>query len=106
MTRRITTLIAATALATGMMSGTAFADPAPVPGPPTHEHTLTTPGNRNVVKIGPTACRVEQADRGARNFHLRVHSFGPPPDHNDPVAPVDPDRENLEIGFVRCPPQG
>ena len=98
MKRRITTLLAATALATGMLSGTAFAKgPAPVPGPPTHEHSLTTPGNGNVVQIGPPVCRVEQAERGARNFHLRVHSFGPGGD--TPVAPVDPERAGLQIGF-------
>ena len=76
MKRRITTLLAATALAMGMMSGTAFAKggPPPVFGPPAHEHTLTTPGNGNVVNIGPPACRIEQADRGARMFHQKVHS--------------------------------
>ena len=74
MKRRITTLLAATALATGMMSGTAFAGPPTVFGPPAHEHTLTTPGNGNVVNMGPPACRVPQAERGALMFHQKVHS--------------------------------
>lgn len=96
MKRRITTLLAATALATGMMSGTAFAKgPAPVPGPPTHEHSLTTPGNSNVVKIGPPVCRVPQAERGARNFHLKVHSV------MAGAAPVT--TAGLEIGFYPNP---
>jgi hypothetical protein len=96
MKRRLTTLFAATALAMGAMSGTALAKgPAPVPGPPTHEHTLTTPGNGNVVQIGPPGCRVEQAERGARNFHIRVHSSGPFGD--SPVAPVDSDRGGLQV---------
>lgn len=95
MKRRITTLIAATALATGMMSGTALAGPAPVPGPPTHEHTLTTPGNGNVVNIGPPVCRVPQAERGARNFHLKVHSV------MAGAAPVT--QAGLQIGFSPNP---
>jgi hypothetical protein len=106
MKRRLTTLLAATTLATGMVSGTALAQgPAPVPGPPSHEHSLTTPGNGSVVQIGPPVCRVPQADRGARNFHIRVHSvmagaaptttagleigFWPTPD----VPRIDPDGE-------------
>jgi hypothetical protein len=95
MKRRITTLLAATALATGMMSGTAFAEPPSVPGPPTHEHSLTTPGNGNVVKIGPPVCRVPQAERGARNFHLKVHSV------MAGAAPVT--KAGLQIGFYPNP---
>ena len=92
MKRRITTLLAATALATGMMSGPAFAKgPAPVDGPPSHEHSLTTPGNGNVVQIGPPVCRVPQAERGARNFHLKVHS------EREGAAPVT--KAGLQIGF-------
>ena len=98
MKRRITTLLAATALATGMMSGTALASgPADVPGPPSHEHSLVTPGNGIEVQIGPPVCRVPQSERGARNFHLKVHSSGPLGD--DPVAPVDEERGNLDIRF-------
>ncbi|TVR19953.1 MAG: hypothetical protein EA387_12490 [Nitriliruptor sp.] len=57
----------------GAMSGTAFASPPELPPPPTHEHSLITPGNGNMVKIGPPVCRVEQAARGASNFHKHVH---------------------------------
>lgn len=111
MKRRLTTLVAAMELAMAAMSGTAFAQgPAPVLGPPTHEHSLTTPGNGQVVQIGPPVCRVPQAERGARNFHLKVHSVivG--------AAPVT--KAGLQIGFWPnpavppanesgwCPPQG
>jgi len=106
MKRRITTLVAATALAMGAMSGTAFAEGPHVPGPPSHEHSLVTPGNGIEVQIGPPVCRVPQSERGARNFHLRVHSFGPPGVY-DPVAPVDPERGNLDIRFgCFLPPAG
>jgi hypothetical protein len=95
MKRRITTLLAATALAMGMLPGTALAGPPAVPGPPTHEHTLTTPGNGKVVQIGPPVCRVPQAERGARNFHLKVHSV------MAGAAPVT--KAGLEIGFYPDP---
>ena len=92
MKRRLTTLLAATALAMGAMSGTAaLASPADVDGPPSHEHSLTTPGNGQVVQIGPPVCRVPQADRGARNFHLKVHSV------RAGAAPVT--TAGLDIGF-------
>ena len=95
MKRRITTLLTATALAMGAMFGTALAEPPEVPGPPTHEHTLTTPGNGKVVQVGPPACRVPQAERGARNFHLNVHS------EFAEAAPVT--KAGLEIGFYPDP---
>jgi hypothetical protein len=78
------------------VSGHALAAPAPVPGPPTHEHTLTTPGNGNEVQIGPRYCSNPYAERGARNFHLKVHSVFAS------AAPVT--TAGLDVGFVWCPP--
>ncbi len=72
--KRIITTLAAMLLALAMLTGPAAADPPPVPGPGTHEHMLVVPGNGATVDVGPPACRVPQAERGARNFHLKVHS--------------------------------
>jgi hypothetical protein len=76
------------------LAGPVFAEPQPVPGPPTHEHALTTPGNENVVQIGPRYCSNSHAERGARNFHLKVHSTFAG------AAPVT--QAGLDIDFVWC----
>lgn len=42
---------------------------------------MVVPGSGALVQVGPSACGVPQAERGARNLHLNVHSevAGAPP---------------------------
>ncbi len=92
MKTRTTTLLAATLLTLSTTAGTAAAAPPELPGPPTHEHTMLVPGSGALVQVGPPACRVPQAERGARNFHLNVHSE---------IAGAAPTtRAGLDIGFA------
>ena len=91
MRTRITTVLAAMLLALVTTAAAAVAQ-AELPGPPTHEHVMVVSGTGAIVRVGPPVCRVPQAERGARNFHLKVHSE---------MAEATPTtRAGLDIGFA------
>ena len=57
----------------GGAAATAHAD-----GVPNHDHFLTTPGNGNVVQVGPHVCANPEILHDAfHNFHVNVHRGAP-----------------------------